>query len=809
MNGAVKWSDKFLEHLLKKRETNPDIVFWLRQRNSVSSERDRLGEGYWFQGTSSYIAIGLYDRQAGDHSTRSVSFKVGLSGENIEWAIIDIVYKIEQDDNVIKFYEKCLDEIDGFRRISPVQLKRDFRNDQDVFDCLDEAFDHIKPQMDKLLGELALEETLFIPEKRFEKWLNKTLAIRDKLKNKSSMKIIDDYKNWLLPHWNKGLQNSTIVGYAENLENFLQMGEFDLQKLNKYHVGTLEKVINQLLKHSASTLIGYGSMKRFLESVLGKPDLTFKTHLNQILYGPPGTGKTYKLNAIKNKFIDEEELLVDDSLTFDLAKDNAWWKIIAAILYARGPMKVPDLNDHPMIRAKHNPDKPTKANQIIWSQLQLHTQKNSEFVNHIRRHDPLIFDKDKDSNWSVDKQVIEKELIDVKSLADEIENINNQIGKARTQERFKFVTFHQSFTYEDFIEGIKPVLAAEEEESSSQDDIAYRIEKGVFYEACQESLRLAGYNSFKGCYEDSVENKREKFSKAKPYALFIDEINRGNVSSIFGELITLIEPDKRIGQDQEIWVSLPYDKSVKFAVPPNLYIIGTMNTADRSVEALDTALRRRFAFEEIKPDPSLIESHFLLWRLWEKDWEYRWSDAKWIQHEKSLLNLIGEKKDQKAYEALEKLDWNEGFEKNIFEGVVEFNKLNLARLLKTINERIELLIDKDHTIGHSYFFSLIGSDDCEEELNSIFYNKIIPLLEEYFYGDFGKIGLVLGKGFVRDLSNKNHTVFADFDFEDKELLQDKKRFDIIDHREEENTDSFLEAVKSIYENHAAHTLVEE
>ena len=168
-----------------------------------------------------------------------------------------------------------------------------------------------------------------------------------------------------------------------------------------------------------------------------------------------------------------------------------------------------------------------------------------------------------------------------------------------------------------------------------------------------------------------------------PFVLIIDEINRGNVSQIFGELITLIEPDKRLGKEEELEVTLPYSKE-KFSVPSNLYIIGTMNTADRSVEALDTALRRRFSFEEMAPDYSLLEG-------------------------------------------------------STSEGI------DLAELLKTINNRIEGLLDKDHVIGHSYFLRV--SKD-EKTLYDVFFDEIIPLLQEYFYGNFGRIALVIGRGFV-------------------------------------------------------------
>jgi 5-methylcytosine-specific restriction protein B len=176
--------------------------------------------------------------------------------------------------------------------------------------------------------------------------------------------------------------------------------------------------------------------------------------------------------------------------------------------------------------------------------------------------------------------------------------------------------------------------------------------------------------------------QQDNILPALPHVLIIDEINRGNVSQIFGELITLIEDSKRIGEEEALEVTLSYSKK-KFGVPSNVYIIGTMNTADRSVEALDTALRRRFSFVEMMPD----------------------------------------------YEVLKEI---------IIEGI------NLSEVLKTINDRIEVLLDRDHKIGHSYF---INAKTLEDLLNT-FKNNIIPLLQEYFYNDYEKIALVLGEGFV-------------------------------------------------------------
>jgi SpoVK/Ycf46/Vps4 family AAA+-type ATPase len=204
--------------------------------------------------------------------------------------------------------------------------------------------------------------------------------------------------------------------------------------------------------------------------------------------------------------------------------------------------------------------------------------------------------------------------------------------------------------------------------------------------------------------------KKDYFSQPKSSiniqnrVLIIDEINRGNVSSIFGELITLIEEDKREGKINQLSAILPYSKK-EFTVPSNVHIIGTMNTADRSVEALDTALRRRFSFVEMLPNPQLLKEK-------------------------------------------------------------EIEGINLKVLLEIINERIEVLVDRDHTIGHAFFIN----DTTIEELRNTFANKIIPLLQEYFYGDYSKMEMVIGSAFFdkKEVSKVKFAVKSDeFDAEGK------------------------------------------
>jgi 5-methylcytosine-specific restriction endonuclease McrBC GTP-binding regulatory subunit McrB len=293
-------------------------------------------------------------------------------------------------------------------------------------------------------------------------------------------------------------------------------------------------------------------------------------------------------------------------------------------------------------------------------------------------------------------------------------------------------------------------------------------------------------------------------ARRQNYVLIIDEINRGNVSQIFGELITLIEDSKRKGKKEALSVKLPYSqKEEGFSVPANLYLIGTMNTADRSVEALDTALRRRFSFIEMPPQPELVSPIALILQLWKTytagDWEKEGNKGE------SLYRLLGPSfaGNRDAQQAVrEKIsdDWDFQVSLAAFASV-KFEGINPELLLKTINKRIEKLIDKDHCIGHSYFLTLAECSDSIHELRSIFANKIIPLLQEYFYGDYGKIELVIGEGFFeKQNSTEAHTTFfaqstyaARMDLAEREVYRLRKL-----DAESIQEKVFIDLVKSIY-----------
>lgn len=432
--------------------------------------------------------------------------------------------------------------------------------------------------------------------------------------------------------------NSWQIYYKKCFKITNSKNYYDIEKylLNTYPGCNVGKKSKEFMEK-----FGIPQKKKDIDNTMNDKD---KTHLNQILYGPPGTGKTYNTIIEAMKIIDKN--------CIEYNSDN--------------------------------------------------TVKNYETV-------------------------------------------RENFKKYKALGQIEFVTFHQSYSYEEFVEGIKPDLTSS--------DLKYEIEKGIFKEICENAskkftdnfdeaydkflneiptcveenyyklntiknnkvfgLQLNGNNNLNihmtenfnkqgvitkenlkkhfenerkskawaNYYDSIIEHLKNKFglisekATSKFYVLIIDEINRGNISKIFGELITLIEEDKR----ENLSVRLPYSKDV-FTVPKNLYIIGTMNTSDRSIASIDIALRRRFKFKEIMPNSNLV---------------------------------------------------------------ADFN-CNFKECFEILNKRISVLLDRDHQIGHSYFIEEKYKDSNASELETIWFDSIIPLLNEYFYSDWEKLQALLG-----------------------------------------------------------------
>jgi len=409
--------------------------------------------------------------------------------------------------------------------------------------------------------------------------------------------------------------------------------------------------------------------------------------INRIYYGPPGTGKTKTvLDLLKADYTDAPQQIDSPERQRQAIAERMatarWWEAAAAALHdLGGQAKVSDLAEHRFVQAMVAAAGTNRSiKQTLWRTLQTYTVEESATVRLKKRLSPSIFDKGDDSVWHFAGEWQEA----CADLIEWVDALKKGGSNAAERKRYRFVTFHQSYGYEEFIEGLRPVLATDSEEEAG---VAYEMRAGVFKELCREA----------------------RLSPGQRFALVIDEINRGNISKIFGELITLVEADKRDpldGTPPPAEVTLAYSGE-KFSVPANVDVIGTMNTADRSLALLDTALRRRFDFVALMPDT-------------------RAEKVADDPHSAPLAGLMV---------------------------ATEQGEIDVRRMLENINARIEALYDRDHSIGHAYFTHLWRKPDGQERfaaLTDTFRNRIVPLLEEYFFEDWQKIRLVLADNQKQD-----------------------------------------------------------
>jgi 5-methylcytosine-specific restriction endonuclease McrBC GTP-binding regulatory subunit McrB len=547
-------------------------------------------------------------------------------------------------------------------------------------------------------------------------------------------KEIADFAGVKLGDSNHGQIDYPTKDIWKNLENYISdFRDHALQLLKKLKIEDKyiisEQDFEKRLKKTQSlrkSLVGSGNNNTSNKNEDEDENENKKHPLNQILYGPPGTGKTYATKELAVK-IANPKFVIDVTLT-----------------EAEQRMKV--TNEY---------QKLYEAGQIVFTTFH-QSMSYEDFVEGIK---PETLDNDVVYNVQpgLFKLLCEKAGIKSNSNFDEVlEQFKNDIV---TNQPFTINTGRSKFDV--FYRGGLTFRINPHDSTNVNPNYPASIEN---------LLKFYQTESIEGIYNPSyirgiVNHLYDKYglikynnvaeAPDKNHVLIIDEINRGNVSAIFGELITLLEEDKRLGKPEEVLLKLPYSKT-DFGVPSNLYIIGTMNTADRSVEALDTALRRRFSFVEVMPEPSLLSPSAMICSLLWKHEDKAWNNKEYLEPEQRLFNFLG------VSEVLlnaRKNIWAEmqksGDRTNIYFQEFVYTGFNLEKILISINSRIEALLDRDHTIGHSYFLKV--NDNAS--LIHAFKNSIIPLLQEYFYGDYEKLNLVLGDGFIIK-DTKNEVVFA-------------------------------------------------
>ncbi|EAJ3093401.1 McrB family protein, partial [Campylobacter jejuni] len=526
-----------------------------------------------------------------------------------------------------------------------------------------------------------------------------------------SQNYIDKMKNLFSEYLNKKkLDKNTINKYIQVIENiskeFLKenlyscdLFSFDqnINKLNKNEEFKLKNsnghnMYSSALNYYRAFLIDYYEQDIFITERVQSEESNMKIiPLNQILYGSPGTGKTYHTIDKALEIISKEEKI-----------------------------QIPSEDDR--INRKKIFDEYVKNGQIVFTTFH-QSYGYEEFVEGIK---PIIDNDENSQEVKYDvKDGIFKELCD-KSLKNYILSMQNENEIDLDKLIFEFANYinqdflnkGNEFPLENKVSIKKILLNFKDEYRSfslggsikSPQSLTIDIIKRDYLNF--KNKKILSFKDIKPKYDsqsdyhgnaiyyfmfynklkefENIQNEKFKIKKEilKSYIIIIDEINRGNVSKIFGELITLIEPSKRIGEKEELKVTLPYSGK-EFGVPKNVYIIGTMNTADRSITSLDTALRRRFEFIEMMPDVSKLS--------------------------------------------------------------MDCEGINLQELLKAINTRIEYLLDREKTIGHAFFISVENLED----LKKVFKNKIIPLLQEYFYNDYALIDAVLNKNGMLEISVEN------------------------------------------------------
>ncbi len=732
----VDWHARLLDAALAWRVGHPDFRFNLRTADVPGTER--LNAGYWFTGNDDYLFFAPFRPHEPLNKTRTVGFVVGFAADGgPKSCSLSIVFGGTTDSKQRALYQQMLTALGPFTQEGKDNYRRKYKTTDPIV-AFNEFLATDLPKLREMIHAAGMDEVFLVSDAEFKAMLERVEGIRSGAKKVSdeipasasagaerrlsllgtwrnvqetdvervraaiaskrgwasswSFPVRDEFRDQLKSAFYLYLNDGKAqIPYRMRVDKFQSARGndgmvspwpeiTDAEFINKTRNGQKNSEIYKTwlfvtgfdelnpplnlddfepaegVKRSAMLLpsaFGYGYRKSEPPPVIAKA-------VNLILYGPPGTGKTHWFREKFREYTDTPSNVDQDTWLQEVLTGYGWRSVIAAALANIGrPVRVPEIRNNGWVQAKAKQRGRTSGSvqATLWGFLQEHTPESSATVKSSIRRPPYIFSKREEGDWELMPEW--QELDDESAELLRVLKAGPHASKEEIR-RYKVVTFHPSFTYEDFVRGIRPVATSED--GTTQ----FRLVDGKFKQICDEAHANPGNR----------------------YALFIDEINRANIAKVFGELITLIEPDKRAVFDADgrlvsgMAVQLPGGDNTDiaerpFGVPKNLDNYGTMNTADRSIALLDVALRRRFQFEEREPDYSTLDR--------------------------------------------------------------SVDSVHLGKLLQRVNDRLEYLLDRDHRIGHGYLMQV----QTLEDLRRAFAVQFIPLLQKYFFDDFSRVAMVL------------------------------------------------------------------
>jgi 5-methylcytosine-specific restriction protein B len=700
------------------RAKYPDFYYWLRMKDRKDKDTgdSKFDKGLWFQGNDGYAFVGLYDRSGGSNMTRSIGL-VFVEREGQITGYLELVHNEEKDPKILAFYQALMELVGGFEKTGKTKFVKEFE-EKDFLKASTTFLAEVKPRIDDLVRQMGVEY-LFIKPEKFDKLHGRILNLRSE--QAQTTIVNNDPKYWLYAPGKKAIKWDEF--YEEGIMGlgWSELGDLTLlgDKAN------ITKVIQET----------YSTDSASYNSALANFDFRDTLAVGDIIIAKKGRKKYIGYGIVASDYYYDES-----RKEYPSCRKVNWIKRGEWIEEKTGGIVVKTLTDI----TKYE-EYVENLNQLIGIGLEKKV-KNDNVMSHSLNtilYGPPGTGKTYQTILKA-AQIVTRTSLDDYEKAKEI--FNKHLG-----DRIEFITFHQNYSYEDFIQGLRPDV-------DSGRDLSFERKDGVFKRIADRAMANINasdkpnelkkkfdlvFNEFTNPLMEGEEEEIEIQMKKRPfyitdigdksisfrkpsggtghtlsiatlrrmyetesigtiqglsvyyepflekllslgkqegivspvekenYVIIIDEINRANISRVFGELITLIEPDKRSHGKIPLRCTLPSDE--EFMVPSNLYIIGTMNTADKSIALLDIALRRRFEFEAMYPKYDLPD-----------------------------------------------------------------HKIHDSDVLRKINERIVITKGHDFQIGHAYFM------DAKIGLKDRMNKKVIPLLMEYYMNDKKEVEGILG-----------------------------------------------------------------